>query len=181
MADWLTVPAGDGRDLEVLRSGPPNAHPLVWLGGTPTEASEIPHVARAVEERGWQLISYSRPGYAGSTVQPGRTVADGAADVASVLDHLGLDRFVTLGWSGGGPHALACAALLPDRILSAAVLAPVAPYEAEGLDWFAGMGQDNLDEFGAADEGEEPLHHYLSAAREGMLAAGAEGMAEEMR
>ena len=82
-------------------------------GGTPSAAYEIPQVARAVTDKGWQLVTYSRPGYAGSTVQPGRTVADAAADVVAVLVHLGLDRFVTLGWSGGGPHALACAALLP--------------------------------------------------------------------
>jgi pimeloyl-ACP methyl ester carboxylesterase len=152
----------------VLRSGPPNAHPLVWLGGTPTEASEIPHVARAVEERGWQLISYSRPGYAGSTVQPGRTVADGAADVASVLDHLGLDRFVTLGWSGGGPHALACAALLPGRCAAAATLAGVAPCDAEGLDWLDGMGPENHEEFGAAAESVEALTTYLEEGASGL-------------
>ena len=134
MADWLTVRTGDGHDLEVLRSGPADGFPLVMHGGTPSAAYEIPQVARAVTDRGWQLVTYSRPGYAGSTVQPGRTVADAAADVVAVLVHLGLDRFVTLGWSGGGPHALACAALLPGRCAAAATLAGVAPYGAEGLD-----------------------------------------------
>ena len=71
-------------------------------------------------------------------------------DVAAILDDLGLDQFVTLGWSGGGPHALACAALLPDRCRAAASLAGVAPFDAEGLDFLAGMGPENVEEFGAA-------------------------------
>ena len=77
-------------------------------------------------------------------------MADAAPDVAAILDHLGLDRFVMLGWSGGGPHALACAALLPDRCRAAASLAGVAPFDAEGLDFLAGMGPENVEEFGAA-------------------------------
>ena len=98
-------------------------------------------------ERGWRLVGYSRPGYGESSRQPGRTVADAAADVATILDALGHDRFVVLGWSGGGPHALACAALLPDRCAAAATLAGVAPYDGEGLDWTAGMGAENVEEF----------------------------------
>jgi pimeloyl-ACP methyl ester carboxylesterase len=91
-------------------------------------------------------------------------VADDAADVAALLDALGVDRFVTAGWSGGGPHALASAALLPDRCRAAATIAGVAPYAAGGLDWFAGMGQENLDEFGAALAGEPALTAYLEKA-----------------
>jgi pimeloyl-ACP methyl ester carboxylesterase len=100
---------------------------------------------------------YSRPGYAGSTPQPGRSVADAAADVAAVLDALRADTFVTMGWSGGGPHALACAALLPDRCAAATSLAGVAPYPADGLDWLAGMAPENVEEFSAAIEGEQAL------------------------
>jgi pimeloyl-ACP methyl ester carboxylesterase len=161
MDEWLTVRTGDGRDLEVLRSGQPDAYPLLWFGGTPTEASGIPHVTRAVINKNWQLVSYSRPGYAGSTVQPDRTVADAAEDAVAVLDQLGLDRFVTLGWSGGGPHALACAALLPDRCAAAASLGGVAPYDAEGLDWVDGMAPENHAEFGAAVESRRALTTYL--------------------
>jgi pimeloyl-ACP methyl ester carboxylesterase len=104
---------------------------------------------------------YSRPGYADSTPRPGRSVADAAADVAAVLDALGADTFVTMGWSGGGPHALACAALLPDRCAAATSLAGVAPYPAEGLDWLAGMGAENVEEFSAAVEGERALSAAL--------------------
>jgi pimeloyl-ACP methyl ester carboxylesterase len=161
MAEWLTVTTEDGRELEAFRSGPPDAVPLLWFGGTPTEASGIPHVTRAVINKNWQLVSYSRPGYAGSTVQPNRTVADAATDAVAVLEHLGLDRFVTLGWSGGGPHALACAALLSDRCAAAATLGGVAPYDAEGLDWLDGMAPENHAEFGAAVESVGSLTTYL--------------------
>jgi pimeloyl-ACP methyl ester carboxylesterase len=104
--------------------------------------------------RGIRHVAYSRPGYAGSGRQMGRTIADCAAQVSAIADELGIDRFYTVGWSGGGPHALACAALLGDRVIAAATLASVAPRDAEGLDWLAGMGEDNLQEFGAAESGQ---------------------------
>jgi pimeloyl-ACP methyl ester carboxylesterase len=104
---------------------------------------------------------------------------DAAADVAAVLDALGSDSFVTLGWSGGGPHALACAARLPGRCLAAATMAGVAPYSADGLDWLAGMGPENIEEFGAAVAGEPALNAYLAIAAEGLAQiSGAEVAAE---
>ncbi len=145
--EWTMVPTSDGRELEVMTSGPPDAFPLVYITGSPTAIAEDPAMAAWSAERGWRLVGYSRPGYGESSRQPGRTVADAAADVATILDALGHDRFVVLGWSGGGPHALACAALLPDRCAAAATLAGVAPYDAEGLDWTAGMGAENVEEF----------------------------------
>jgi pimeloyl-ACP methyl ester carboxylesterase len=110
----------------------------------------------------------ARPGYAGSTPRPGRRVGDVADDVAAVLDAIGCDAFVTAGWSGGGPHALACAARLPGRCLAAATIAGVAPYPAAGLDWLAGMGQENVTEFGAAQAGEAKLTGYLEQAAAGL-------------
>jgi len=145
--EWTMVPSPDGRELEVMTSGPPEAFPLVYITGSPTAIAEDPAMAAWSAERGWRLVGYSRPGFGESSRQPGRTVADAAADVATILDALGHDRFVVLGWSGGGPHALACAALLPDRCAAAATLAGVAPYDAEGLDWTAGMGAENVEEF----------------------------------
>lgn len=177
MADWLTVRTGDGRDLEVLRSGPADGFPLVMHGGTPSAADEIPQVACALTDRGWQLVTYSRPGYAGSTAQPDRTVADAAADVVAVLVHLGLDRFVTLGWSGGGPHALACAALLPGRCAAAATLAGVAPYDADGLDFLDGMGPENHEEFGAALESVDALTTYLEREAPGLASVSGDQVA----
>jgi pimeloyl-ACP methyl ester carboxylesterase len=152
VASWLTVRTDDGRDLEVLRQGPEDGLAVVFHCGTPSAPAEFPLLRDAVVARGWQLISHSRPGYAGSTPQEGRAIADAASDVAAILDQLGLEQFVTLGWSGGGPHALACAALLPDRCLAAASLAGVAPFDADGLDFLADMGPENVEEFGAAAE-----------------------------
>jgi len=163
VAEWLTVRTGDGRNLEVLRDGPSDGRPLVFHSGTPSAAVGFPALSDAVAELGWQLVTWSRPGYSASTAYAGRSVADVTTDTAAVLDHLGQHRFVTLGWSGGGPHALACAALMPDRCDAAATLAGVAPYPAEGLDWLAGMGPENLEEFGAAIDSPAAISAFLEA------------------
>ena len=148
-------------DLEVMRYGPPGGRVLVFHVGTPNAPDEFPLLTDALDERGWQLVAYARPGYAGSARREGRSVADAATDVATILDDLGLDRFVTIGWSGGGPHALACAALLPDRCDGAATLGGIAPFGAEGLDFMAGMGPLNVEEFGAAARSREDLEAFL--------------------
>jgi pimeloyl-ACP methyl ester carboxylesterase len=132
-------------------------------------------MAEAAAERGLRLVLYSRPGYDGSTPDPGRRVADAAADTAAVLDALGVGRFLSIGASGGGPHALACAARLPGRCLAAATMAGVAPYGAEGLDWLHGMGPENVAEFQAALAGKEALASFLEpAARELASVTGAD-------
>ena len=104
-----------------------------------------PHVSDA-SKRGIRLISYDRPGYGGSSPMPGRKVGDAAKDVASIADSMRLDRFAVWGISGGGPHALACAALLRDRVVAVASLASPAPYKSPGLDWLKGQGEDNVAE-----------------------------------
>jgi pimeloyl-ACP methyl ester carboxylesterase len=151
----------DGRELEILVAGPAGGLPLVIHDGTPVGLGLFPPSVEAARARGLWVVQIARPGYERSTPLPGRRVADIAADVAAVLDHLGEETFVTAGWSGGGPHALACAALLPGRCLAAASVAGVAPYRAEGLDWTAGMGPENVEEFGAAAAGPEALTGYL--------------------
>ena len=160
---WSRIVAADGRHLEVLRLGRADAMPVVFHGGTPTAAVVYPPAAEAVTRHAVQLITYSRPGYATSDPQPGRCVADAVADVEAILDAIHVDRFVTIGWSGGGPHALACAALTSERCLAAATIAGVAPYPAPGLDWLAGMGRENIEEFGAALAGVDALSAYLPA------------------
>ena len=177
---WLTVRAPDARALEVMRHGPEDGRPLVSHVGTPSAPDEFLPLMRAVEERGWQLISYARPGYSTSTRQEGRTVADAAGDVAAILDQLGLDRFLTLGRSGGGPHALACAALLPGRCEAAATIASIAPWEAEGLDFTAGMGPENVEEYGAAAGSAAELEAFLDDAAPGMAEATGEGIADAL-
>ncbi len=162
-ADRLIVQAVDGRDLEVMRHGPPDGRVVVLHVGTPNAPDEFPLLTDALDERGWQLVAYARPGYAGSSRHEGRSVGDAAADVAAILDDLRLDRFLTIGWSGGGPHALACAALLGDRCEAATILAGVAPFEAEGLEFLAGMGPENVEEFGAAVRSGDELQAFLDA------------------
>lgn len=135
---------------------------LVYHTGTPSGLAVFAPMVRACAERGLRLILYTRPGYGGSDPQPGRRVADAAADVRAILDHLGVGEFVTAGASGGGPHALACAALLPGRCLAAATLGGVAP--REGSNWLAGMAEDNVLELSAAIEGDGALTAFLRPA-----------------
>jgi pimeloyl-ACP methyl ester carboxylesterase len=122
-----------------------------------------PEMVAAVTARGLQLITLARPGYPGSTEHPGRTVANAAADTLAVVEALGHKDFLTLGWSGGGPHALACAALL-EGCLAATAVASIAPPDAEGLQLLAGMGADNVEEFSVAMQGSVTLDRWLRAA-----------------
>jgi pimeloyl-ACP methyl ester carboxylesterase len=164
-----TITLTDGRDLEVEVSGPDGAPVLVFHHGTPGGSEQMRAMARAAEARGLRLVTWSRPGYGASTRQAGRTVADVVADTAAVLDHLGAESCLVAGWSGGGPHALACGALLADRVRAVLCIAGVAPYAAEGLDFLAGMGADNIEEFGAALKGEDALRPWLDAERPEMV------------
>jgi pimeloyl-ACP methyl ester carboxylesterase len=163
-----TIGLEDGRRVEILAAGPPEGLPLVWHDGTPGGLVAYPPMIEAASVRGLRTILYSRPGYGGSAPRPGRTVADVAGDVAAILDALGAETFLTAGASGGGPHALACAALLPGRCLAAASLAGVAPRTADGLDWLAGMGPENIEEFAAAESGREALTDFLTKAADGL-------------
>ncbi|MFI5735974.1 alpha/beta fold hydrolase [Kribbella sp. NPDC051587] len=153
-----------GRVLEYVVEGPAGGRPLVFHHGTPGVALTLEPVAEAAARHGLRFVTHSRPGYSDSTSQPGRRVADVADDVSALLDALGADDFITIGWSGGGPHALACATLLPDRCRAAAIIAGVAPYDAEGLDWLGGMGEENVAEFGAAATGKDALDTFLAEA-----------------
>src|SRR5665648_1059365 len=118
----------------------------------------------AAAQRTIRWVSHDRPGYGGSTPQPGRDVASAAADVAAIADALGIERFAVMGHSGGGPHALACAALLPERVLGAVSVAGLAPFQAEGLDWFAGMAAAGAAELRAATAGRETLTELLASS-----------------
>ena len=163
MTDLMKVlTLDDGRTLDVLVGGAESGPVIVLHHGTPSDASGWSDWHEDALRRGARIVSVTRPGYATSTRQAGRCVADVAADVAAVLDRLGVDEYVTAGWSGGGPHALACAALHPGRCRAAATLAGVAPYDVEGLDFLEGMGPENVLEFGAALHGESALRAWLT-------------------
>ena len=143
----FTVRVSGGRTLQAVEDGDPRGRPVFSLHGTPGARMLYPkHVADAASQ-GIRLIGYDRPGYGGSSALPGRRVVGAAADVAAIADHLRLDRFAVWGHSGGGAPALACAAALPERVVAAACLAGVAPYPAQGIDWVAGMGELNVDDF----------------------------------
>jgi len=175
-----TIALPDGRDLEVEVTGPDGAPVLLFHHGTPGGSCQFHDMADEVHAHGHRLVTWSRAGYGASSRRPGRSVADEVDDARAVLDHLGVDDCVVAGWSGGGPHALACGALLADRVRGVLCIAGVAPYDAEGLTFLEGMGEENHEEFGAALEGEEALRAYLEAARPELLEVTGDQISEQM-
>jgi pimeloyl-ACP methyl ester carboxylesterase len=157
----LRVDAPGGRVLQVWVEGPDGGDVVIAHHGTPSSGLPFAPSVRQAAERGLRHVTYSRPGYGDSTRDEGRSVADCAADVAAIADALGADTFSTYGGSGGGPHALACGGLLPDRVRAVASIAGVVPWGAEGVDFLEGMGQDNHVEFGAAAAGPAALKAWM--------------------
>lgn len=158
----------DGRTLRVYDSGLVTGRaelPVFWQHGTSQLGTPPAPLAGVAEELGIRWLSYDRPSYGGSSQLPGRDVAAAAADVAAVADQLGIGRFATLGTSGGGPSALACAALLPERTVAVACLAGLAPYEPAGLDWFAGMAAGGEHELRLAVQGRSALAKHFETAQ----------------
>jgi len=172
-----TVRTPDGRTLAIEEGGDPAGRPVLVHNGTPNSRHLFAPVAADAAARGLRLIGYDRPGYGGSTPQPGRSVADCAADVRAICAELGIARLAMWGISGGGPHLLACAALLPDLVTAAASLAALAPSDAAGLDWFDGMGQDNVDDFKLQQSDKVAARAKLEDEREANLAASGEDLA----
>jgi pimeloyl-ACP methyl ester carboxylesterase len=177
-----SVQAADGRTLAVEEAGDPDGIAVLMHSGTPNSRRLYRRHVEDAESRGLRLICYDRPGYGESTAQPGRTVADCASDVRDICAALDISRLLTWGISGGGPHVLACAALLPDLVVAAASLASLAPYGADGLDFFAGMGQENVDDFNLTLHGSESdIRARAAELRDETLAASAEELASTMQ
>ena len=149
--------------------GDPAGPAILVHHGTPAAGPPYAGWVEDAGARGARLIAYDRPGYGASTAAPGRTIGAAALDAAAIMDALGVHRFATWGVSGGGPHALACAALLPDRVTAACSIAGVGPFDADGLNYFTGMGHDNLVEFGLAMAGREHIAPFATAAAAEML------------
>jgi pimeloyl-ACP methyl ester carboxylesterase len=170
-----------GRHLAVVDAGDEAGRAVFVCHWTPGSALLWRGLVEDAESRGMRLLGYDRPGYGGSDHHSARRVADAAADVAAIADALGIERFAVEGGSGGGPHALACAALLSDRVVAASSLAGVAPYPAEGLDWLDGMGHDNVLEFSAALAGRDELESFLRGLTGQILASEPESLAEALR
>lgn len=175
-----TVRTPDGRTLAVEETGDPSGRPVLAHMGTPNSRHLYGPNGQDAAAQGLRLICYDRPGYGGSTPNPGRTVADCAADVRAICAELGIERLVTWGISGGGPHVLACAALLPDLVAAAASLASPAPYGAEGLDFFDGMGQDNVDDMSLYLADPAAARKKMDKDREDLLATPPEDVATAM-
>ena len=165
----LALSDGRSLDLWVDEDAATGLQPLLFHAGTPASGLPFDAFTAAARQRGLRMISWSRPGYGSSTRLRGRQVVQVVDDAAAVLDHLGVEQAYHLGHSGGGPHALACAAMLPDRVLGTALIASVAPFDAAGLDFLAGMGPENHEEFAAAVAGEAALRPFIDAARETIL------------
>ena len=155
------VHVADGRSLDLYERGPLDGGVLLFHHGTPGSGLPFRAIEHAAHHLGLRLVTTSRPGYGDSTRSPHRRVVDVVADTRIVLDAVGADRCFVAGWSGGGPHALACGARLADRVDAVLVIAGVAPSEAEGLDFLTGMGADNVIEFSKAVEGDAALRPWL--------------------
>jgi pimeloyl-ACP methyl ester carboxylesterase len=171
LADGRTLHAYD-TSADGIASGPGSSGSSVvvfWLHGSPNIGSPPEPLFAAAEANGLHWVSYDRPGYGGSSPHDGRTVASAAADVAATADALGIGRLAVLGHSGGGPHALACAALLPERVIAAVSVSAPAPFDADGLDWFAGWSPGIAAENRAATGGRAALEgHWAQAEDEDM-------------
>jgi pimeloyl-ACP methyl ester carboxylesterase len=144
----------DGRDLAFSEWGVPDGKPVFFLHGTPG-SRYLRHVDGEYERTGVRAITYDRPGYGRSSRLAGRSVAQAAEDIAAIADHLGLDRFAVVGVSGGGPHALATAAAMPDRMIRCATIVGAGPHDSEDLDVFAGMDEEALEYWRCAAQGEQ--------------------------
>jgi pimeloyl-ACP methyl ester carboxylesterase len=170
----------DGRRLHVYDTGGDDRVAVFWHHGTPNiGAPPVPLFATA-DELGIRWVSYDRPGYGSSTPRPGRDIASAAGDVARLADSLGVDSFATMGHSGGGPHALACAALLPDRVVAAVGASGPAPYGSEGVDWFAGMAPSGQASLRAALQGRGAYERHLATSTDddpGFIPADEEALA----
>ena len=166
MVTEVDLELGDGRTMHVYDTGEDGTGRLAvfWHHGTPNIGAPPEPLFAAAEGLGIRWVSYDRPGYGGSTPYPGRNVASAAIYVSTIADALGIDRFAVMGHSGGAPHALACGALLPERVLGVVSVAGLAPYGAEGLDWFAGMSDSGVASLRAAAEGRAAKERYESEA-----------------
>lgn len=170
----------DGRNLAVEHHGNPRGRPVFLLHGTPGSRLGPAPRSAVLYRLGVRLITFDRPGYGASDRLPGRRVASVVADVETIADELGISEFAVVGRSGGAPHALACAALLPERTVRTASLVGLAPRDAQGLDWFEGMTESNVREYINAAAG----HHHVTAAltfRAVAIRADPTGSVAEMR
>ena len=165
MVTETNLKLADGHTLHAYETGADGAAgrlAVFWHHGSPNIGAPPEPLFAAADRLGIRWVSYDRPGYGGSTPRPGRDVASAAGDASAVADALGIDRFAVMGHSGGGSHALACAALLGERVMGAVVVSGMAPFGAEGLEWFEGFGPGGAAELRAAAAGRAALEKHLA-------------------
>ncbi len=162
------IELADGRTIHAYDTGG-GADPVavLWHHGTPNIGTPPAPLFETSERLGIRWVSFDRPGYGGSTRHAGRDLASAAANSSAVADALGIDRFAVMGHSGGGSHALACGALLPDRVIAVVSVAGLAPFNADGLDWFDGMSDASVATLQAAVNGRDAKERYEASAPEG--------------
>ncbi|HSC50048.1 MAG TPA: alpha/beta hydrolase [Gaiellaceae bacterium] len=173
-----TFTTADGRTVAYLERGPADGVPVIMCHGTPGTRLGRHGDPDIYERHGVHVVGYDRPGYGLSDPQPGRSVVDATADIAALADHLGFDRFAVVGGSGGAPHALACGAVLADRVLRVGALVTPAPPD-EDFDFFEGLAELNVKEFTAAQQGREAIEAFLQPYVE-QIRADVDGVIEEM-
>src|SRR5205809_4638333 len=156
-----TAATPDGRTLAYVERGAADGVPVLVNHGTPGSRLSRHPDKELYERHGVRMIAYDRPGYGLSDPHPGRSVADAASDIGAIADNLGLDRFAVVGGSGGAPHALACGALLGDRVVRVGALVTPAPSDAPDFDFFTDLAEINVKEFGAALEGPDSIEAHL--------------------
>ncbi|MER8186889.1 alpha/beta hydrolase [Kitasatospora sp. NPDC094015] len=168
MTTEFELDLGDGHTLHLYDTGPGAGGrlPVLWHHGTPNVGAPPEPLFAAADRLGLRWVSYDRPGYGGSTPDPDRDIASGARCAAAVADALGLDRFAVVGHSGGAPHALACAALLPERVVGTVAVASLAPYDAQGLDWYDGMTASGGASLRAAAAGRAAKERHEASGEE---------------
>ncbi|WP_410656357.1 alpha/beta fold hydrolase [Amycolatopsis sp. lyj-112] len=167
MVNESDVDLGDGTTLHTYDTGG-NGPVVFWHHGTPNIGAPPVPLFAASDRLGLRWVSYDRPSYGGSTPRPGRDVASAASDVAKIADALEIERFAVFGHSGGGPHALACAALLPERVSAVVDVAGLAPFDSEGLDWFEGMNSAGAGSLKAAAAGRAAKEKHEASAEYGL-------------
>jgi pimeloyl-ACP methyl ester carboxylesterase len=171
-----TIQLTDGRVLDVVVPGPDGGPTLLFHHGTPGAVVQMRSLQRAAHARGLRLVTFSRPGYGSSSRRAGRRIADVATDVTELLDHLQVERCLVAGWSGGGPHALAAGALLPERVTGVLSIASVVPDGQPDIELTDGMGEQNIEEFSLARQGEAALRPYLEREGAELAEADAAGL-----
>lgn len=152
----------DGRVLEFAVRGPERGPVVLFHHGMPGSAIPMDSVLDSATDRGYRVVTYSRAGYGLSSPLPGRTLLDAAGDCRMLMDHLQVDQYLVVGWSTGGPHALANAVADSRRVSGVLLIASFAPYDAEGLDFVEGMGVQNTVQFGSASKGESEQRAVVS-------------------